>query len=192
MRALMISLAAAGFAICSLAGYAGDELSRERLEQPGRTADDEPKLKSAGASSKAARAIDEDSSLKSTGPTARPNRAAADDEPPLKSAGGSRKAGRAIDEDAPLKSTSVPKKVGRAIDEDAPLKSAGASSKAERTLDEDTPLKSVPRCQQARPIHAAGASQQSEPQAVNAAAYAARKMPASAWLLLICSSFSTA
>ena len=123
MRALIISLAAAGFAICSLSGYAGDELSRPKLEQPGRTADDEPKLKSAGASNKAARAIDEDVSLKSTGSTARPNRAAADDEPPLKSAGSSRKA-------------------GRAIDEDAPLKSAGASSKVERTLDEDTPLKS--------------------------------------------------
>ena len=142
MRALIISLAAAGFAICSLSGYAGDELSRPKLEQPGRTANDEPKLKSPGASNKAARAIDEDVSLKSTGSTARPNRAAADDEPPLKSAGSSRKAGRAIDEDAPLKSTSVPKKTGRAIDEDAPLKSAGASSKVERTLDEDTPLKS--------------------------------------------------
>ena len=138
MRALIIPLAAAGFTLCSVSGYAGDELSRARLEQPGRTADEEPTLKSAGASTKAAHAIDEDAPLKSTGPTARPSsRAAADDEEPLKSAGSSRKAGRAIDDDPPLKSSSVPTRAGRAIDDDASLKSAGASSKAERSLDED-------------------------------------------------------
>ena len=106
MRALIVSLAAVGFAISSLSGYAR-EPSQVRLEQPGRTADDEPNLKSAGASHRAGRAIDEDAPLKSAGAAARLNRAADDESQPLKSAGVSHRAARAVDEDAPLKSASV-------------------------------------------------------------------------------------
>jgi hypothetical protein len=111
MRTLIVSLAAAGFAISLPSGYAAGEspASPSKLEQPGRTADDEPKLKSAGASSKAGRAIDEDA--------------------PLKSAGASHKAGRTIDEDAPLKSAGTSSKHGKAIDENVPLKSARAASR---------------------------------------------------------------
>jgi hypothetical protein len=130
MRALIISLAAAGFALSSLSGYAGGDLSsRSRLEQQSRVGDDEPKLRSAGASSKAiVRAIDEDAPLKSAGGARRPNRTADDDNQPLKSAGASRKIARAIDDDIPVKSAGASSRAVRAIDDDAPLKSAGAAS----------------------------------------------------------------
>jgi hypothetical protein len=132
MRALIISLAAAGFAIASLSGHAGSDLSsRSKLEQQSRFDEDEPKLKSAGAPSKAiVRAIDEDAPIKSAGAARRPNRTADDDNQPLKSAGATRKIARAIDDDAPLKSAGAASKAVRAIDDDVPLKSTGARSTA--------------------------------------------------------------
>jgi hypothetical protein len=132
MRTLIISLAAAGFVISSVSGYAGGDLSsRDKLEQQFRAGDDEPKLKSSGASTKAiVRAIDEDAPLKSTGAAKRPNRTADDDNQPLKSAGATRKTVRTIDDDAPLKSAGASSRAVRALDDDVPLKSAGARSTA--------------------------------------------------------------
>jgi hypothetical protein len=152
MRALIVSLAAIGFALASLPGQAAGELpaTQSGLQQPGRTADDEPKLKSAGASGRAARTLDEDTRLKSTGTTSRPigagtkmNRGVEDDTDSLKPAGASSRAARTIDDDAPLKPAGSSQKALRQIDDDAPLKSAGQSSKAGHELDEDVPLKSL-------------------------------------------------
>jgi hypothetical protein len=137
VRTLIISLAAVGFVISSLSGYAGGEAlsSQTRLEQLGRTADDEPNLKSAGASSRPGRAADEEIVLKSAGASARLGRAA-DEEVPLKSAGASSKIGRMADDDQPLKSAGASSKPGRKVEEIAPLRSARGVTRPARIEDD--------------------------------------------------------
>ena len=143
MRALILSLAAAGLVICSLPGYAGGERypSYSRLEQVGRTVDDEPNLKPAGTSSRPARLADADAPLKSTGASS-PGRAA-DQEAPLKTTGASSKPGRSADDDAPVKPTGASSKTGHAADDDQAPKSTGSSIKPERKVEEIAPVRAT-------------------------------------------------
>src|SRR5690242_4278103 len=107
MRAIIVALAAAGFAMCSLFAHAEGEVSgsQSKADQAGRTLDSEQKLKSAGASAKAGRAIDEDAPLKTTGGgSKKQERAAQTDNESLKSAGSSTKGAHPSDDERPLKS----------------------------------------------------------------------------------------
>jgi hypothetical protein len=122
MRASILSFLAAGLLGFSVCGSAADS----RLAGAGCAIDEDSPLKSAGASSKPARAADEKVVLRSAG-ASRPTRTA-DEEVTLKPAGASRPA-RTADEDEPVKSAGASSKPARRVDEEPILKSAGAGKK---------------------------------------------------------------
>jgi len=137
MRTLIISLAATAFVICSLAGYADGvrNPSYSKLEQVGRTADDDPGLKPAGTSNKPTRSTDEDVPLKPAGASS-PGRAA-DKETSLKAAGASGTTSRTADDEQPLKASGASGKPDRKVEEIAPLRSSGGVNRPAARIEDE-------------------------------------------------------
>jgi hypothetical protein len=136
MRVRIVFLAATGFVIASLSGFAAEPFSSQsRLEQRTSAEGDEFSLKSTGGWSRSARTADEDRPLKSAGASSKPGRAA-DEDKPLKSAGASSRTGRMADDDQPLKSAGASSRPGRKVEEIAPLRSAGGVTRPARIEDE--------------------------------------------------------
>jgi len=137
VRHLIVSLAAAGFVICSPWGLAGGgSLSQSTLEQRTGLEGDEFSLKSAGGWSRPGRTADEDNPLKPAGASSKAGRAA-DEDKQLKSAGASSKAGRMADDDQQLKSAGASGGPGRNVEEIAPLRSSGGVNRPAARIEDD-------------------------------------------------------